>query len=188
MSVCNPILVAFGSNADDDPRLNADLVRSAIARCNATLGTLRNVSDLFQTPAFPAGSGPDYVNACACFDTGLEPSHVLERVHAIEAEMGRVRTKRWGQRVIDIDLLAAGDRVLPDAATVQGWIDLPLERKKREAPGTLILPHPRLQDRGFVLVPLAQIAPDWRHPLLDETVQGLLDRLDPAETAEISRI
>ena len=102
--------------------------------------------------------------------------------------MGRVRTKRWGQRVIDIDLLAAGDRVLPDAATVQGWIDLPLERQKREAPGTLILPHPRLQDRGFVLVPLAQIAPDWRHPLLDETVQGLLDRLDPAETAEISRI
>lgn len=102
--------------------------------------------------------------------------------------MGRVRTKRWGQRVIDLDLLAAGDRVLPDARTFAHWRDLPLEAQLVSAPDQLILPHPRLQDRSFVLVPLAEIAPDWVHPILNKTVQQLKDALDPADLAQIKPI
>lgn len=102
--------------------------------------------------------------------------------------MGRVRTKRWGQRVIDLDLIGAGDRVLPDAQTFAQWHDLPLEVQLERAPDQLILPHPRLQDRSFVLVPLAEIAPDWVHPILNKTVQQLKDALDPADLAQIKPI
>lgn len=183
----NATLLSFGSNCDS-LSYSETQVRFALARCNDAFGPLRHVSDLFRTPAFPAGSGPDYVNACAAFETGLDAPQILSAIHEIEAEMGRVRVQRWGQRVIDIDLLAIDDQVLPDRQTVQSWIDLPLDRQKVEAPETLILPHPRVQGRGFVLVPLAQIAPEWRHPLLGETVTDMLARLDPKETAEISRI
>ena len=180
----NCYLLAFGSNADTLSS-SENHVRGALARCNAALGPLRRVSGLFRTPAFPAGAGPDFVNACAEIESALAPAGVLAAVHRIEAEMGRVRLQRWGQRIIDVDLLAADQTVLPDAQGVRAWIDLPPERQRRDAPDTLILPHPRLQDRGFVLVPLSQIAPDWCHPLLGITVATMLDRLDPAERAEI---
>ena len=99
--------------------------------------------------------------------------------------MGRVRTQRWGQRVIDLDLLAAGDRVLPDPATQRHWMDLPEDQQRRLAPDTLILPHPRLHQRAFVLVPLADVAPDWVHPVLGQSVAQMRDALDPAEVAQI---
>ncbi|WP_370208168.1 2-amino-4-hydroxy-6-hydroxymethyldihydropteridine diphosphokinase, partial [Pararhodobacter marinus] len=145
-------------------------------------------SRFYVTPAFPAGAGPDFVNACVAVESDLSPAEMLALCHRIEADLGRVRKERWGQRVIDVDLLACGDRVLPDGETLRRWMALPLARQMKEAPGELILPHPRLHERGFVLVPLADVAPDWVHPVLGRSVAQMLAALAPEEIAAIRPI
>ena len=82
---------------------------------------------------------------------------------------------------MDIDLLAVGESVLPDADTQDAWRTMAPEMQRREAPDGLILPHPRLQDRAFVLVPLADVAPDWVHPRTRLTVRQMLEALPLAD-------
>lgn len=146
------------------------------------------MSRLFATPCFPPGAGPDYVNAAAVIATSLDPPTLLGHLNAIEDRFGRQRVQRWGQRTLDLDLLAYEDLVLPDAATHDHWRNLPPDAQVRQAPDALILPHPRLQDRAFVLVPLAEIAPDWRHPRLGITVLEMLNRLEMAEIAAVTPV
>lgn len=184
----NRFLLELGSNAFDDLGTNVALVKDAVEKIKRAGFKNLRLGHLYATPAFPAGAGPDFVNACATAESPLSPTEALAALHAIEAEMGRVRTVRWGQRVIDLDLLAAGDRVMPDVATFRHWMGLPLADQMRLAPGELIVPHPRLHERGFVLVPLADVAPDWVHPILGRSVRQMLAGLDPAETAEIRPI
>jgi 2-amino-4-hydroxy-6-hydroxymethyldihydropteridine diphosphokinase len=103
------------------------------------------------------------------------------QLHDIETRFGRRRAQRWGMRTLDIDLLAMGDSVLPDADTQDRWRNLPPDAQIGATPGELILPHPRLQDRAFVLVPLADVAPDWVHPRLGLTVRDMLAALPQAD-------
>lgn len=146
---------------------------------------LRRVSRFFRTPCFPAGAGPDYVNAAIEVQTDLPPQTLLARLHDVEARFARVRDQRWGMRTLDLDLIATGGQVLPDAAGFARWQRLALEAQMQQAPGQLILPHPRLQDRSFVLVPLADIAPDWHHPVLQKTVVEMLADLPAEQVAEV---
>lgn len=141
------------------------------------------ISRLFRTPCFPAGAGPDYVNAAAVLmvPPGHDPGSVLAVLHHVEDQFGRKRLQRWGMRTLDIDLLSFGSLILPDAATQAAWRNLPPDRQIGLTPDRLILPHPRMQDRAFVLVPLADVAPDWTHPVLGRSVTEMLAVLPAAD-------
>ena len=180
--------IALGSNAVTMDESSISILQKAISAISERLCFVDVTSSFYQTPCFPAGAGPDYVNAVIAVRSDLEPRDLLAGLHLIEADFGRVREVRWGQRTLDLDLVATEGCVLPDAETVRTWIDLPMERQMSEAPSELLLPHPRLQDRAFVLVPWAEIAPDWRHPILGLTVTEMLDALSESEKAEIRAI
>lgn len=182
------ILIALGGNLPCNGKASDEILRQALEACDAAGLRVVAQSRIYRTPCFPAGAGPDYANACAQLEVESEPASVLRQLHAVEALFDRERSVRWGGRTLDLDLIAMGDRVAPDAALWRRWHDLSPEAQAREAPSELILPHPRLQDRAFVLVPLAEIAPDWVHPVLKRSVRQMLADLPKAEIDAVQPI
>lgn len=181
-------LLALGANLKSAVGSPEQTLLAAVAALESQGVVIRLVSAFYLTPAFPAGAGPDYVNAAAQVEFEGKAEDFLDLLHKIEAAMGRKREARWGQRTLDIDLLAVGDQVLPNLKTYLRWRALPLDQQAQQAPEQLVLPHPRLQDRAFVLVPLAEIAPDWIHPVLQKSVKDLLADLFQADVAAVKRI
>jgi 2-amino-4-hydroxy-6-hydroxymethyldihydropteridine diphosphokinase len=150
------VAIALGSNLGD----REATLRSAVAALDALpLTDLRRVSRFHETePVGLPGQGR-YLNAAAILATGLPPRRLLEALLEIERQHGRVRTGlRNGPRTLDLDLTFYGDLVLSE--------------------GGLEVPHPRFTTRRFVLAPLAEIAPHWRHPVVGVSVDSLLRRLD----------
>lgn len=119
----------------------------------------------------PPAAQPWFVNAVAILDSGLAPLALMALLHDVERRFGRRRGRRWEARVIDLDLLAYNDLILGS-------------EEGPGAPGDLILPHPRLHERAFVLRPLAELAPHWRHPRSGLSVAQLIGRLSPDQVAE----
>ena len=147
--------VALGSNLGD----RSANVRGAVTALKGTPGVVVElVSEIRPTAPVggPAGQGP-YLNGVARLETSLAPDELLEVLLKIEEEFGRRRGERWGPRTLDLDLLLYDDAVIET------------ER--------LVVPHPRMHERRFVLEPLCDIAPDVVHPLLGLTARELLDRL-----------
>lgn len=141
--------LSTGSNIGDR-RAHLLAARREIAR---RIGPVTAASGLYRTAAWGVEDQPDFLNQVLRVTTALEPLALLDRLQAIEQRMGRVRAERWGVRVIDIDILFYDDLVLDS------------ER--------LILPHPQIAARRFVLIPLREIAPDLKHPVFHQRITEL---------------
>jgi 2-amino-4-hydroxy-6-hydroxymethyldihydropteridine diphosphokinase len=148
------VAIALGSNLGNSQHI----VRNALDRLAHTPDIwLNRHSHLYQTVAVGPPQ-PDYINACAWLSTHLDPLTLLHELLAIERQFGRVRRQRWGARSLDLDLLLFDDCQLdhPD----------------------LQLPHPRMRERAFVLVPLAEIVPDWIDPVSRKSIADLVKAVD----------
>jgi 2-amino-4-hydroxy-6-hydroxymethyldihydropteridine diphosphokinase len=144
--------IGLGSNLGD----KKDHCRKAIALL-AKSGRVVRVSSLYCTEPMGYREQDDFVNAVVEIETGLSPEELLHQCRSVEEELGRVRTVRWGPRMIDVDLLLYGMVVI-------------------ETP-ELTIPHPLLHSRRFVLAPLCEIAPQAFHPKLQKTASDLLREL-----------
>jgi 2-amino-4-hydroxy-6-hydroxymethyldihydropteridine diphosphokinase len=122
--------------------------------------TITAISPVYLTEPWGDTDQPAFLNICVAAATNIPPHDALRLIKALEAEMGREPTRRWGPRLIDIDILFYDKLVLADQE--------------------LTIPHPRIAERAFVLAPLADIIPDFRHPQTDETIEEMLDRLGTA--------
>ena len=161
------IYLGIGSNLPGSYASSEALVRQAIARLGQARLRLCAVSPLYRTPPVgPAGQAA-YVNACLAVSSNLSPEGLLRSLHAIEAEFGRTRRVKWGPRTLDIDVL-----------DYRGHI-----RDQR-----MVLPHPRIAQRAFVVVPLYDIAPNWRHPLTGVPIETLKKQLPIGEAKAVKRL
>ena len=181
----NIFLVALGSNMNLGTAQPIEIIRNAVTELIKFDINLISLSRLYETPAFPEGSGPNFINSAVKVEANYSPNEILQKLHEIEQKFDRKRASRWSARTLDLDLLAFEGHVLPSRKIFQKWFDLPISEQKQKIPHELVLPHPRMQDRAFVLFPLLDIEPKWTHPTLKKTVLQLYEELPNKEKKNI---
>lgn len=160
------ILIALGSNLKSPAGPPAATLKGALARLERLGVKILSISSFYETPAWPDPFDPAFVNAVAAVHTALQPVELLNLLHGVETEFGRMRSAPNAARTLDIDLLDYDGQVMTDG---------------------IVLPHPRLAERSFVLVPLVEIAPGWTHPVSGrggaDLLAGLPDKGVPKKLA-----
>ena len=158
--------IALGSNLGD----SLAILVAAINTLDHTPGiAVQTHSHWYQTKAVTLPQSPpqpDYLNGCAILQTSLTPIALLQTLLKVEAQFGRVRHEPWGARTLDLDLLLFDDVVLNSV--------------------TLQIPHPRMAQRAFVLVPLAEIAPDWVEPIAQKSIATLAQAVDCSDVKKLA--
>lgn len=154
------IYLSLGANLGD----RQSTMVSAGELIRSRIGQLSSASSFYETAPWGVTDQPAFLNQVVEVETIQQPEDVLRHILEIEHELGRVRYERWGARVIDIDLLYFGEEVRDTAR--------------------LTLPHPRLHERKFVLIPMVEIAPDFIHPHLQKTQTALLSECP--DTGEVT--
>jgi len=147
----NTLYLLLGTNVGDRARN----LTQATERIIAQIGVVSRQSSVYETEPWGVTNQPNYWNQVLVVETSLEPMLVLNRIHKIEKSLGRERRIRWEARLIDVDMLYFNEQIIEEA--------------------NLVVPHPRLAERRFVLTPLAEISPEFRHPVWQKTNQELLE-------------
>ncbi len=156
------ILIALGSNMPGPWGSPRATVERALFELNRFPMRLITSSNSLITKPFGVTNQPDFVNAVAQIETALSPESLMRKLHEIERAADRKRGRRWGPRTLDLDLLAYHD----------------LEREQRGiVQKHLVLPHPGMADRAFVLLPISEIAERWKHPQLHKSARQMLGSL-----------
>ncbi len=152
------VYIGLGSNIGDRERN----IVNAITRIDACKEIcIKNKSGFYNTKPIGGPPQPDYVNCVIELETEIEPQRMLGEFKEIELELGRRPGVRWGPRIIDIDILLYGNRIINDH--------------------NIKIPHERMHERTFVLEPLCEISPDFEHPVLRKTICELLKELRVSE-------
>lgn len=151
MATCG---IALGGNIGN----TAETFDAALADLENQGIRVSRFSRLLRTPPMGSNAGDDFVNAAAIVETSLGPADLLQCLHEIENDLGRTRDTHWGPRRLDLDLIFHGESVL--------------------CTDEIVVPHPSFWFRRFVLQPLAEIAPDYRHPILNQSVSELNQHLN----------
>lgn len=132
-------------------------LQQAIESISVQVAPVQLASSVYETQSWGKTDEPDYLNQVLMLQTDLSAQDVLEKILGIELQMGRKREVKWGSRIIDIDILFCGNAVIHEF--------------------NLVVPHPELYKRSFTLIPLAEIAPDFIHPVFKKNILQLKDEL-----------
>lgn len=179
MLMTSQILIALGGNLPTVQGAPADTIRAALAMMPAFGIKVVASAPFYRTPALASYIQPDYVNSVAVVEAADPPQALLDKLHRLEAHFGRVRRERWGPRTLDLDLLDfCGEVIVPTG---------PTGREAGAGPLPLALPHAGISKRAFVLLPLRDVAPDWRHPVTGRSVGDLIAGLPQEEVQAVRR-